>query len=82
MGGLLKAPKPAPVAEPAPALSQETAAQASIRTEASAEAAARDARLAAAARARRGLPGTIATSARGVLDPAPGFAIRKSLLGE
>ena len=43
---------------------------------------AREARLRALERARRGLPGTIATSARGVLDPAPAFAARKTLLGE
>jgi hypothetical protein len=74
MGGLFKAPKvvgaPAEAAAPAPAPAEtaETAAAAS--------------RAEARARARRGLAGTIATSARGVLAPLPDFATRKTLLGE
>jgi hypothetical protein len=40
------------------------------------------ARLRAVERARRGLSGTIATSARGVLDPLPAALQRKTLLGE
>nr|CAX83838.1 conserved uncharacterized protein [uncultured bacterium] len=42
----------------------------------------RKARLAAVARNRAGLSGTIATSSRGVLAPAPGEGARKTLLGE
>jgi hypothetical protein len=82
MGGLFSAPKPVAV-EPAPAEArQEAAAESAARTEAAAEDAGREARLRAVERARRGLAGTIATSARGVLDPAPALAARKSLLGE
>jgi hypothetical protein len=44
---------------------------------------AEEARQETAARRRQGLAGTIATSARGVLDPvAPFAAQRRSLLGE
>lgn len=75
MGGILKAPKPVaiaaaePVATPAPAATPDQAAS--------------EARTTAASRARNGLAGTIVTSARGVLDPAPlPIAPRKSLLGE
>jgi hypothetical protein len=77
MGGLFQAPKPT-VIEPTAAEPAATAA----KTEAVAEEAGRDARAKALERARRGLAGTIATSARGVLDPLPAFATRKSLLGE
>jgi hypothetical protein len=42
----------------------------------------RKARLAAVARNKAGLAGTIATSPRGVLVPASGQPSRKSLLGE
>ncbi len=73
MGGLFRAPKPvvvppAPAAEPAAATPPP-------------EVQGEDARAAARARAGRGLAGTIATSARGVLDPLPATP-RKSLLGE
>ena len=73
MGGLFRAPKPvvvppAPTPEPAPA--QPPPEQQGD----TARAAARD-------RAARGLEGTIATSARGVLAALPA-APRKSLLGE
>ncbi|WP_439598960.1 hypothetical protein [Falsiroseomonas sp.] len=81
MGGLLKAPKPA-VSAPDTNAAVETAAAKSAATEATAEETAREARQRALNRARRGLAGTIATSARGVLDPAPAFAARKNLLGE
>lgn len=81
MGGLFRAPKvtiPASTTE----ASAEAVAQSAARSEAAAEDAEREARLRALERARRGLAGTITTSARGVLDPAPDFATRKSLLGE
>jgi hypothetical protein len=75
MGGLVSAPKPKAVAMPDPAA---TAAA----NDAAGEAATRDARLKSILRARRGLPGTIATSERGVLDPVPAFLLRKTLLGQ
>lgn len=76
MGGLFRAPKPVvvtpaqPVATPAASPAPEVAAQAA-RTE-------------ARERSRRGLPGTIATSARGVLEAAPSglSGARRTLLGE
>jgi hypothetical protein len=74
MGGLLKAPKPAVVAPPPPP------PQATAPTP-SPEAVAETARVEARARAQRGRPGTIATSARGVLAALPA-APRKTLLGE
>ena len=82
MGGLFRAPKPV-VVEATPASTQvETVAETTARTEAAAEDAGRAARLRAVERARRGLSGTIATGPRGVLDPAPAFLQRKTLLGE
>jgi len=82
MGGLFRAPKPV-VVEPTPEpVRAESAAEAAARSEAAAEEAERAARLRAVERARRGLAGTVVTSARGVLDPLPAFATRKSLLGE
>lgn len=83
MGGLFSAPKPVIVsATPSPSVGAAGSSQAADAAEQQ-EAAARDARLSALERARRGMPGTIATSARGVLDPLPGLAAaRKSLLGE
>jgi hypothetical protein len=78
MGGLFRAPKPvviAPAAAPAPA--PAAAPQQAIEETAAA------ARLEARERARRGLAGTIATSAAGVLGARADFAAtRKSLLGE
>lgn len=78
MGGLFRAPKPvviAPAAAPAPA--QAVAPQQAIEETAAA------ARIEARERARRGLSGTIATSAAGVLGARADFAAtRKSLLGE
>ncbi|MDO9708696.1 hypothetical protein [Paracraurococcus lichenis] len=73
MGGLFRAPKPVvvpppPAPDPAPAAPPP-------------EQQGQEARAEARARAARGLAGTIATSARGVLDPIPA-APRKSLLGE
>ncbi|MGG5887982.1 hypothetical protein ACLF3G_12660 [Falsiroseomonas sp. HC035] len=85
MGGLFKAPKPAVSAADASVAASQAAQGAAAQaaaTEAAAEETARQARLRALERARRGVSGTIATSARGVLDPAPGFAARKTLLGE
>lgn len=81
MGGLFRAPKPV-VIEAAPGAQAESVAQSSAQTEAAAEEAANAARLRAVERARRGLSGTIATGPRGVLDPLPAFAQRKTLLGE
>ena len=81
MGGLFRAPKPAaPVQDDA--ASEQAAQKQAEATAADAEAAQREARQKALERARRGLAGTIATSPRGVLDPAPAFAVRKNLLGE
>jgi hypothetical protein len=71
MGALFRAPRP-PAAGPAPQPSPMPAP----------DAAASDARAEALARSRRGLAGTIATSARGVLAPALPVAARKTLLGE
>ena len=82
MGGLFRAPKPMTIEPASPAVQTETVAQAAARTDAAAEDAARAARLRAVERARRGLGGTVATSERGVLAPLPGFATRKTLLGE
>ncbi|MGX9962225.1 hypothetical protein ACVFYP_02820 [Roseomonas sp. F4] len=81
MGGLFKAPQPVVSAEDTN-LATQSAAEKTAATEAAAEDATQQARQRALERARRGLAGTIATSARGVLDPAPAFAARKNLLGE
>lgn len=78
MGGLLKAPKP----QPAPAAAAPDPAPAAEATATAAETATREAQARATERARRSLAGTIVTSPRGVLDPAPAFAARKTLLGE
>jgi hypothetical protein len=79
MGGLFRAPKPvviAPAAAPAPA-------QAVVAPQQAAEETAAAARVETRERARRGLSGTIATSAAGVLGARADFAAtRKSLLGE
>ncbi|MGI9129523.1 MAG: hypothetical protein ACR2IG_15050 [Roseomonas sp.] len=71
MGGLFEAPKPKitvqPAAPPAPVP----------------EIVASEARIENCASASRGLPGTIATSARGLLSTMPDFlTTRRSLLGE
>ena len=63
MGGLFRAPKPVVVAATVPAAAPPAAA--------SPEVAAQAARLDSQDRARRGLAGTIATSARGVVEAAP-----------
>ena len=70
MGGLFKAPKPQTTVQPvAPAPMPEAEASA--------------ARLENRDRASRGLSGTIATSARGLLGSLPDFVTtRRSLLGE
>ncbi|WP_198371791.1 hypothetical protein [Roseomonas rosulenta] len=79
MGGLFRAPKPvviAPAAAPAPA-------QAAVAPQQAIEETATAARVEARERTRRGLSGTIATSAAGVLGARADFvATRKSLLGE
>jgi hypothetical protein len=72
MGGLIRAPKPAIIAAPQPEAPPPAPAPEAVGQAARAE---------ARAQATRGLAGTIATSARGVLSPLPGLA-RKSLLGE
>lgn len=61
-----------PVATPAPVTDSATTTEDNERK----------ARLAAVARNKAGLAGTIATSPRGVLVPASGQPSRKSLLGE
>lgn len=77
MGGLFRAPKPVVIApQQAPAQPAPAPAEAAEETAAASRAEARE-------RARRGLSGTIATSARGVLGARADFAAtRKSLLGE
>jgi uncharacterized protein with von Willebrand factor type A (vWA) domain len=82
MGGLIGAPKPAAPAVDTSASVAQAQADAAAAAQASADAAAEAARRKSLERARRGLAGTIATSARGVLDPVPGIAQRKNLLGE
>jgi hypothetical protein len=88
MGGLFRAPQPVEIA-PAPpepqqqqAQRQQAVAVAQAQVAAAAEVEATEARRTSATRARRGLGGTIVTSARGVLAPLPTMAIRKTLLGE
>ncbi len=79
MGGLFRAPKPVVVAPSAPAATTTTANDPALAAEQVAAAARAEAR----SRTSRGLAGTIATSARGVLGARPDFtATRKSLLGE
>jgi hypothetical protein len=72
MGGLFQAPKPKTTVQPAappPAPSPEAVAS--------------ETRIENRERATRGLPGTIATSARGLLGIMPDFiTTRRSLLGE
>jgi hypothetical protein len=82
MGGLFSAPKPVVIEAPPQTAQAETVAASIAQSEAAAEDAGRAARLRAVERARRGLAGTIATSARGVLDPVPAALQRKTLLGE
>ena len=83
MGGLFSAPKPKIAAAPqAPeAAAQLPPAAAAATPEQAAQAASAEARAENRARAARGIPGTVATSARGVLEQLPGLS-RKSLLGE
>ncbi len=97
MGGLFKAPKPKNIPPPskAPALVAPAPAPAPAAYVApvsvisapppspAAEATASEARIENRARATRGMPGTIATSARGLLEGVPDFiTTRRSLLGE
>jgi hypothetical protein len=72
MGGLFRAPRSVIVAAPQPKPAPPAP---------SPDQAGQEARAEARAGAARGLAGTIATSARGVLAPLPAAA-RKSLLGE
>jgi hypothetical protein len=72
MGGLFQAPKPKIRVQPAAAPPAP-----------SPEAVASETRVDNRESARRGLPGTIATSARGLLSSMPDFVTtRRSLLGE
>ena len=82
MGGLFRAPKPVEIAAPPQQQQEQAVAQAQAQVAAAAEAEATEARRTSTARARRGLPGTIVTSARGALTPLPTAVIRKTLLGE
>jgi len=76
MGGLFRAPKPIVVPAPTPPPAPEPVIPAVADTTAE------QGRIEARQRARQGLAGTIATSARGVLAPLPLAVTRKSLLGE
>ena len=93
MGGLFKAPKPKIKPPPSPAPALVAPAPAAYVAPASvisapppspaAEATASEARVENRDRATRGMPGTIATSARGLLGSMPDFiTTRRSLLGE
>jgi hypothetical protein len=82
MGGLFRAPKPVAIEPPTASAQAGNVAESAAETDAAAEEAGRAARLKAVERARRGLAGTIVTGSRGVLDPMPAFAARKTLLGE
>ena len=93
MGGLFKAPKPKNIPPPSPAPALVAPAPAAYVAPVSvisapppspaAESTASEARVENRARATRGMPGTIATSARGLLGSIPDFVTtRRSLLGE
>ena len=93
MGGLFKAPKPKIIPPPSPTPALAAPAPAPYVAPATvisapppspaAEAAASEARVENRTRATRGLPGTIATSARGLLGSMPDFiTTRRSSLGE
>ena len=93
MGGLFKAPKPKikpppskvpALVAPAPAAYVAPVSVISAPPPSpAAEATASEARVENRARATRGMPGTIATSARGLLGSMPDFVTtRRSLLGE
>ena len=93
MGGLFKAPKPKNIPPPSPAPAMMAPAPAAYVAPVSvisapppspaAEATASEARVENRDRATRGMPGTIATSARGLLGSMPDFiTTRRSLLGE
>ncbi|MBM3589561.1 MAG: hypothetical protein FJX33_17615 [Alphaproteobacteria bacterium] len=91
MGGLFKAPKPKIIPQPSqtPAMAAQPSYVAPVSAmntpppSPAAEAASSDARIENGERATRGLPGTIATSARGLLGNMPDFiTTRRSLLGE
>ena len=73
MASLFKAPKPVRLDPPAPPPTPVVPSTAQVTEQVSAD---------TRARARRGIQGTIVTSERGVLDPAPVLLTRKSLLGE
>ncbi|MBX9700743.1 MAG: hypothetical protein K2X74_14995 [Acetobacteraceae bacterium] len=76
MGGLIRAPKPTPVASPAPPTPPPPPPPAPPPEQVASET-----RTATRQRSLRGRAGTIATSERGVLVPLPALA-RKTLLGE
>ncbi|WP_424811455.1 hypothetical protein [Roseococcus sp. YIM B11640] len=81
MASLFRAPKPVVVAPPKAqtAVTQQVAA---ANTDAAEKSAAEEARVESRNRARSGIVGTIATSARGVLSDPAILTTRKSLLGE
>ncbi len=86
MGGLIRTPKivtPGVAAAPAAApVAVPTVQQAETVSAEAGKLAEVDARKAAQIRSRRGMAGTIATSARGVLGGPVTRTVRKSLLGE
>jgi hypothetical protein len=81
MAALFRAPKPVIVPPPAPP-TPPPAPKPAEAIAAEAQRAGEEARIENRARARQGIPGTIATSPRGVLAPLPFALTRKSLLGE
>jgi hypothetical protein len=85
MGGFTSIFSPPSPPPPPPPIVYPVVTQAPATDSASSDSATdseRKARLAAVARNKAGLAGTIATSPRGVLVPASGQQTRKSLLGE
>ncbi|MCU0887715.1 MAG: hypothetical protein MUF65_02280 [Rubritepida sp.] len=81
MASVFRAPKPV-VVPAAPSPAPAPAADPAAASAAEADRAAETARVENRTRARQGVGGTIATSARGVLAPLPLSLARKSLLGE
>lgn len=73
MGSLFSAPKPVRIDPPAPPPQPEVRTADTVMAEARTE---------NRQRARRGMAGTITTSARGVLAALPDTLPRRSLLGE
>ena len=82
MGGLFRAPKPVIKATPAVQAEERRAKQRADRSRCRGRQERGAAAGGGACPRARGLSGTIATGPRGVLDPLPAFAQRKTLLGE